>query len=69
MRNLLSIIILFVSNFLYPQDGRLSQDKIDRVQNIISLFKTKNINGISEIVNYPLSREYPLIDIRKLVTR
>lgn len=64
MRNLLLTIILFVSNLFYAQDDRLSQDKIDRVQNIINLFKTKNIKGISEIVNYPLSREYPLTDIK-----
>lgn len=64
MRNSLLIIILFVSNLLYAQDDRLSKDKIDRVQNIINLFKAKNIKGISEITNYPLSREYPLTDIK-----
>lgn len=64
MRNLLLIIILFVTNLLYVQDERLSQDKIDRVQNIINLFKIKNIKGISEITNYPLSREYPLTNIK-----
>lgn len=64
MRNLLLIIIFFVINLLYAQDERLSQDKIDRVQTVINLFKTKNIKGISEIVNYPLSREYPLTDIK-----
>lgn len=64
MRNLLLIIIVFVSNFLYAQDDRLSQDKADKIQTVIHLFKTKNIKGISEIVNYPLSREYPLTDIK-----
>lgn len=64
MRNSLLIIILFVSNLLYAQDDKLSQDKADKIQIVIHLFKTKNIKGISEITNYPLSREYPLTDIK-----
>ncbi|MCI3936154.1 hypothetical protein MQX03_03020 [Chryseobacterium aahli] len=64
MRNLLLIIILFVSNLLYAQDDRLSKDKAEKIQTVIHLFKTKNIKGISEITNYPLSREYPLTDIK-----
>ncbi|AYN02437.1 hypothetical protein [Chryseobacterium sp. 3008163] len=64
MRNSLLIIIVFVSNLLYAQDDKLSQDKAEKIQTIIHLFKTKNIERISEIVNYPLSREYPLTDIK-----
>lgn len=64
MKNILLIIIIFVSNLFYTKDDRLSQDKADKVQSVIHLFKTKNIKGISEIVKYPLSREYPLTSIK-----
>jgi len=46
MRSLLLINILLVSNILYAQDDRLSKDKVDKIQTVIHLFKTKNIKGI-----------------------
>jgi hypothetical protein len=39
---------------------QLEEYKIDSINNVIDLFKEKNINKISNKINFPLYREYPI---------
>jgi hypothetical protein len=43
---------------------KLEDYKIDSINNVISLFKEKNIDKISSIISFPLYREYPIPPIK-----
>lgn len=43
---------------------KLEDYKIDSINNIITLFKEKNIDKISSIIDFPLYREYPIPPIK-----
>ena len=46
------------------QESELSEDKIADIKNIITAFKEKDIDKISNIISYPLEREYPIPSIK-----
>ena len=43
---------------------KLEDYKINSINNVITLFKEKNIEKISSIINFPLYREYPITPIK-----
>ncbi|WP_100208580.1 hypothetical protein [Flavobacterium frigoris] len=43
---------------------KLEDYKIDSINNVITLFKAKNIEKISSIINFPLYRAYPIPPIK-----
>jgi hypothetical protein len=43
---------------------KLEDYKIDSINNVITLFKEKNIDKISSIISFPLYREYPIPPIK-----
>ncbi|WP_293947307.1 MULTISPECIES: hypothetical protein [unclassified Sphingobacterium] len=58
------IVTLLIYSFGYAQKSEINASKKVRISSIISLFKQKNIDDISTIVNYPLKRENPIPDIK-----
>lgn len=54
------LLTLFIFNFGYSQNGELSETHLKLVQNIISIFKVNDVDVISDCIEYPVSREYPL---------
>ncbi|WP_286862352.1 MULTISPECIES: hypothetical protein [Sphingobacterium] len=56
------IVALFVYSFGHAQDSDAS--KKANISHIISLFKQKNIDEISTVINYPLKRENPIPAIK-----
>ncbi|MPS74382.1 MAG: hypothetical protein E2590_14705 [Chryseobacterium sp.] len=55
---------LIISSLVFSQNEKLDKTKTDNIQKVIRLFQAKNIDGISKIVNYPLSREYPIPNVK-----
>lgn len=43
---------------------KLSDDKIASINNVIELFKQKDVEKISNIIGYPLERQYPIPSIK-----
>lgn len=64
MKKQFLIIFFLISNFVFAQNEKLDDEKSKKIQNVIRLFKNKDVKGISEIVNYPLSREYPITGVK-----
>ena len=56
------ILICFNLTLVFGQDLNIKNQKI--VQNFIETIKTKNKEKISNLVYYPLTREYPLPEIK-----
>lgn len=55
---------LLISVIVFSQNEKLDKTKTDNIQKLIKLFETKDIDGISKIVSYPLKREYPIPDVQ-----
>jgi hypothetical protein len=64
MKFKLLFLILLVSKIGYSQSEKLDDYKIDNIKNVIALFKQKNIDKISNIISFPLRREYPIPSIK-----
>lgn len=64
MKNIFLLLLFLISSFSFAQNEKLNDDKAKKIQNVIRLFKNKDVKGISEIVRYPLSREYPITDVK-----
>ena len=64
MKLKLLFLILLVSEIGYSQSEKLDDYKIDNIKNVIALFKQKNIDKISNIISFPLDREYPIPSIK-----
>lgn len=64
MKFRLLLLISFVSQIYFSQSEKLNDDKIANIKNIITLFQQKNIQKISNFVNFPLRREYPIPEIK-----
>jgi len=64
MKIKLLVLILLFYKFTYAQSEKLEDSKMDKCNNIISLFKQKNIDKISSIIDYPLHSEYPIPSIK-----
>jgi hypothetical protein len=43
---------------------KLSDDKLESINNVIELFKSNNVDKISDIISFPLRREYPIPSIK-----
>ena len=64
MKFRLLVLLLLVSKIGYSQSEKLDDYKVANINNIIALFKEKNIDTISDIVSFPLRREYPIPSIK-----
>ena len=60
MRIKMIMILLCLSQWALGQNESLSSEHLKNIQKIQALFKTKNINGISKLILYPLNREEPI---------
>ena len=58
------IVMLLTYGFGQAQDIEINASKKAKINNIISLFKQKNFDAISAIINYPLKRENPIPAIK-----
>lgn len=59
MKYKILILLLLIFNLSFAQND-LEKTEIENIQKLINLFKTKNVDGISKMITYPLSREYPI---------
>lgn len=59
MKYKILILLLLIFNLSFAQND-LDKTEIESIQKLTNLFKTKNVDGISKIISYPLSREYPI---------
>ena len=64
MKKQFLIILFLISSFVLAQNEKLDDYKAKKIQNVIRLFKNKNVKGISEIVRYPLERDYPVKSVK-----
>ena len=63
MKFRLLVLILLTFNISYSQSKEIEDIDVANVNNIITLFKQKNIDKIVSITNFPLRREYPIPNI------
>jgi len=64
MKYKIFFFFLLISSVVFSQNEKPDKTKTENIQKVIKLFQTKNIDGISKIVNYPLRREYPIPDVK-----
>ncbi len=53
-------VLAFIYNLTFAQSEKPDYDKIENIKKVITLFKEKDIEKISKIINYPLNRESPI---------
>lgn len=58
----ISLMLLLLANLSFAQN--LNKDNAEHIQKIIKLFREKNSNEISKIINYPLHRQYPIPPVK-----
>jgi len=63
MKYRILVFLLLIFNLSSAQN-ELDKNEIANIQKLINLFKAKNINGISKVINYPLEREYPIPSVK-----
>jgi len=63
MKYKILILLLLIFNLSFAQND-LDKTEIENIQKLINLFKTKNVDGISKIITYPLNREYPIPSVK-----
>lgn len=56
-------LTLFIFKISCAQTAQFKQQEIANINNIIRLFKQKNIDSISTIVLFPLQREHPIPNV------
>lgn len=64
MKYKILFFFLLISSVVFSQNEKLDKTKTENIQKVIKLFQTKNIDGITKIVTYPLRREYPIPDVK-----
>ncbi|AZB30719.1 hypothetical protein [Chryseobacterium balustinum] len=64
MKFRLLLLIVLVSQICFSQIEKIDAHKVANINYVIDLFKQKNIEDISQNVNYPLRREYPIPEIK-----
>lgn len=64
MKLKLLFLMLFFTQVSYSQDDAAEDFKIDNINNVITLFRQNNPETISDFINFPLRREYPIPDIK-----
>lgn len=60
---LLCILIAILSN-ASAQTNELSREQIQKIKQLIGVFKTKDKVKIADFISYPLGREYPLKSVK-----
>lgn len=60
----LLLLSLFIFNIGFSQDEELDEASLKHVEKIISIFKTNNIQEVSNAISYPLTREYPIPSVK-----
>ena len=60
----LSIIFILVLNFSFSFGQELKKQYQDVISNFIDCFKTQNKEKLSNLISFPLKREYPIPDIK-----
>ncbi|MBP7498588.1 MAG: hypothetical protein KA796_01830, partial [Chryseobacterium sp.] len=63
MKYKILILLLLIFNLSFAQNN-LDKTEIENIQKLINLFKTKNVDGISKVITYPLTREYPIPSVK-----
>ncbi|MEG1590703.1 hypothetical protein [Chryseobacterium sp.] len=64
MKFRLLLLIVLVSQICFSQIKKIDTIKVANINYVIDLFKQKNIEDISQNVNFPLRREYPIPEIK-----
>ncbi|UIR57101.1 hypothetical protein LZQ00_04630 [Sphingobacterium sp. SRCM116780] len=64
MKFKLFLFLLFFSKIGYSQSEKLDEYKVANIKNVIALFKQKDSSKISNIISFPLRREYPIPNIK-----
>lgn len=64
MKFRLLLLIVLVSQICFSQIEKIDTIKVANINYVIDLFKKKNIEDISQNVNFPLRREYPIPEIK-----
>ncbi|WP_228446281.1 hypothetical protein [Chryseobacterium sp. 18068] len=64
MKFRLLLLIVLVSKICFSQIEKIDTNKVANINYVIDLFKQKNIEDISQNVNFPLRREYPIPEIK-----
>lgn len=64
MKFRLLLLIVLVSQICFSQIKKIDTIKVANINYVIDLFKKKNIEDISQNVNFPLRREYPIPEIK-----
>lgn len=64
MKFRLLLLIVLISQICFSQIKKIDTIKVVNINYVIDLFKKKNIEDISQNVNFPLRREYPIPEIK-----
>lgn len=64
MKSGILLVMLFISTFGFAQTENLSGEKIANIKTLISLFKQNKIESISNKIEFPFRREYPIPSIK-----
>lgn len=64
MKFTLSVLFLLVSGLGYSQTEELEAYKVANINKLVALFKQKDVDKISDMVSFPLRREYPIPAIK-----
>lgn len=57
-------ILIAAATTALGQNSELKKEQIQSIQKLINTFKTKNKTKIADLISYPLTREYPLKDVK-----
>jgi len=57
-------VLIATATTALGQNSELKKEQIQSIQKLINTFKTKNKTKISDLIYYPLRREYPLKDVK-----
>lgn len=64
MKFRLLLLILLFTKIGYSQIEKLNDYKIANINNVIALFKQKDIDKISTVIKFPLNRDFPIPSIK-----
>lgn len=64
MKFRLLFLSLLISQIGLAQNEKLDKFKVAHINHVIELFKQRNIENLSNIVEFPLQREYPIPSIK-----
>lgn len=64
MKFRLLFLLLLISKIGLAQNEKLDEYKVANINHVIDLFKQRNIDSISSIIEFPLHRQYPIPSIK-----